>query len=423
MLEFIRNLLWGPCTIAFIVVLAVMLVFKTNFRALRHPIRKLRETLFSSCKNHSSMEAMFTALGGTIGVGNTIGVAGAIKEGGVGALFWMFIASFFGMIIKEAEIFLAVKFKDRSCAFSGPMFYIRDALGSKLLSKIWSISCIFTAFGMGNFSQSMSCTNCISETLKANKIITSVFVASILFISLMFGLVGIKKIVSSFVPILSLIFIGSTLIILLMNVDNLTSSIAQVFSEAFNFTNGIIGIKWSLFVISLREGFSRGIFTNEAGLGSSSIVHSSSNETTPEKQASWGVIEVFIDTTLICMLTGLMIVSSDIDLASTDFENITLNIFSSSLGKIGTGIYTVSTLFFAIASMLAWFYYAECAMQYLNFSNTTRKIVKYFFVIAAFFGGIISAKSILLISDIFNAVMLLINIITIFLISNQTKSN
>lgn len=423
MLENVKNFLWSPATILFIVVLAVILAVKTRFRALSHPIKKLKTTLFSKSKNKSSFEAMCTALGGTIGVGNTIGVAGAIAEGGAGALFWMITASFFGMVIKEAEIFLAVKFKPVGNQNSGPMYYIERGIGSIFFAKCWAVLCILTAFGMGNFSQSMSCINSIHKTVGINKAVISLLFSLLVFLILKTGLFGIKKAVSSAVPVISVLFIVLSFVILFIQRHNIPSAMCEIFKSAFNFKSGITGVKWSAFCASIRCGFSRGIFTNEAGLGSACIVHSTSDETSPEKQASWGVVEVFIDTVVICTLTGLMILSLRCNYKNIGIEETTLIVFTDTLGKLGSVFYAVSTFFFAAASILAWYFYSECAIRYIGIKKDFLKIYKFLFALACFFGGIIPAKKILQISDIFNALMLITNLCAVFLLTDETKSN
>jgi AGCS family alanine or glycine:cation symporter len=420
MLEIIKNILWSPATIALIVLTGFIISFKTSFRALKHPVKILKSTLLNK-NGSSSFEAMCTALGGTIGVGNTIGVAGAIHEGGAGSLLWMLLASLFGMVIKEAEIYLAVKYKQLGAKFSGPMYYIETGIGSKIFAVIWSISCILTAFGMGNISQSMAAVGSINSATGINTVTISIIISITVFILIANGMCGVKKALGATIPVITALFVTISILILLKQRADIKDALYDITHSFLQGENAVCGIKWSLFSASIRAGFSRGIFTNEAGLGSASIVHSSSSEASPEKQAMWGVVEVFIDTVLICMLTGMMILTSDVSTAYP--EKTTLNVFFEAFGKWGAGFYSASMLIFALASIIAWYCYAECALSYLNVSNKFNVIFKALFAIFTFLGGIIDAGKILQLSDIFNALMLITNLTALILLSDKIKSD
>ncbi len=416
MLELVKSILWSPITVVFIAFVGTVLWIKTSFRATRNIKRLFKETLFSN--NKSSFEATCTALGGTIGVGNTIGVAGAISEGGPSSLLWMLIASVFGMVIKEAEIFLAIKYKPYGNDFSGPMYYIENGIGSKKLAKLWAVSCILTSFGMGNIAQSMAAASSVEGLITVNRLFVCVLLTMIVAVTVSLGLEGIKKVVGMIIPFITAAFILSIVVILIINAKKIPSAISSVFTSALNLNSSVIGFKWCVIASAMRSGFSRGIFTNEAGLGSACIVHSSSDEKTPENQAKWGVLEVFIDTVVICTLTGVAIISSNFN--ELPIEKITQYVFISSLGKIGAVIYASSMLIFALASIIAWFCYAECALKYLGKST---KLFKLLFITATFLGGLINAGKVLIISDIFNAIMLITNLIALLLLSSKAKSD
>ncbi len=420
MLTSVRNILWGPATVFLIITAGIVLMFKTKFRALKNPVKTLKETLFS--KNSSSFKSMCTALGGTIGVGNTVGVAAAIIEGGPGALFWMLIASVFGMVIKESEIFLAVKFKPLLGDFSGPMYYIEKGLSSKFVAHLWAMSCVICAFGMGNISQSMAACESFERVFLFPKSIMGVIFSVFVFLVLSGGLGRIKNCASSIIPIISIMFVILSCVIIFLQRENLAFAVKSIFSSVFSLSSGTVGVKWAVFASAIRAGFSRGIFSNEAGLGSASVVHSSSRETSPEKQARWGVIEVFIDTVIICTLTGLMILTSDIYTHGASVQNLTLGVFVSALGTFGGSFYALSMVLFAFASILAWFCYAECSLIYIGANQKERILFRAVFAASSFLGTVISADNILVISDIFNAVMMLVNITALLLLSNHAKT-
>lgn len=420
MLYSIKNIIWGPHTLLLILILGTTLIIKTHARALSHPIKVFKSTIFSINSNKSAFKSMCTALGGTIGVGNTVGVAAAIYEGGAGALFWMLVAGLLGITIKEAEIFLAVKYKPTFSKYSGPMYYIEKGVGSKVFAKLWCISCIFTSLGMGNASQSMAVTTSLKETFGIEKYISAILLCIIVFIILTGGGERIKSFSSAVIPYLTLLFVLFSIVILFVQRSNLPSAISEIFKSSLNVHSGVSGFKWASFCSAVRIGFSRGIFTNEAGLGSASIVHSSSGENDSEKQAMWGIVEVFIDTIVICFLTGLVILTSNTN--TTSVEKITLSIFESTFGSVGSIFYTVSMLFFAIASIVAWFFYANCSLDYIKANKTVKKSFLSLFIITVFIGGVFRSHEIIITSDIFNGIMLLLNSCALFLLSGSAKN-
>ncbi len=421
MLAVIRDIIWGPATVSLIAVVGIVLSFKTGFRALKSPIKNFKETIFSK-NNSSSFKAMCTALGGTIGVGNTVGVASALVEGGAGALFWLVVASLFGMVIKEAEIYLAVKFKEPLKDYSGPMYYIEKGIGSKSFAVLWCVSCIMTSLGMGNLSQSMAATGAISYVFSISEVLCALFMVVSVFAILIGGRKRIKESVSFFIPIVSIMFIVFSVFIITINRERLPRALGQIFSSVFNLKSGSVGVKWALFSAALREGFSRGVFSNEAGLGSASVVHSSSNENNAQKQAKWGVVEVFVDTVLICTITGLVILTAETP-ENCPVNFITLHSFVSALGKFGGVFYALSMFLFALASILAWYYYAECALDYLGAKSKARSFFRFTFVTFTFIGGIMPVNNSLVISDIFNGIMLVLNLSALLLLSGKTKIN
>lgn len=423
MLNNIKNAIWGIPTLAIIVILGIKLIKETHARALLHPIKVFKNTILSIDSNKSAFKSMCTALGGTIGVGNTVGVAAAIYEGGAGALFWMLVAGVLGITIKEAEIFLAVKFKPAFSKFSGPMYYIEKGIGSKAFARFWCFTCIFTSLGMGNAAQSMAVTTSFNEIFSIKKYITALLLATLILIILSGGGERIKNFSTAVVPFLTVLFILACIIILFFQRSNLIPAIEKILTSSFNAKSGVAGFKWAGFSAAIRAGFSRGIFTNEAGLGSASIVHSSSTVTDCEKQAMWGIVEVFIDTILICFLTGLVILTSNIDISIISPEKITLIIFKNVFGNVGGIFYSFSMVFFAVASIIAWYFYAQCALDYLNADSYIKKSFLTLFILTVFIGGVFRAQNTLIISDIFNGLMLLFNVSALLLLSKKAKIN
>lgn len=413
----VNSILWGYVLIALLVIAGLYFTFKTRvfqITGIKYIWKNTVAALFSTKPQKggiSPFKAVSTALGGTIGVGNTVGVAVAICDGGAGALFWMWVSAFLGMIIKYAEIYLAVLYKKRN-SFGGPMFYIGDGLNKRRLSRIFCFLCIMTSFGMGNMSQSSALAGSVNASLSISVSLIGIFTAVSLAIILSGGARRIINATGTMVPIVSLLYIITSFICIFRQRDMLPGAVTDIFSGAFGIKAAGGALKGTVVAGAVRFGFSRGIFTNEAGLGSAPIVHSSSNEDQPQKQAVWGIFEVFIDTVLVCTLTALVILTSEVYLSgSFKPELLTFSCFSASFGKAGEIGLTVSMILFALASMLCWSYYGKCAVKYLfPHSKTAQTVYSAVFCIISYIGAVISNQSIWQFADLFNALMLAVNL-------------
>lgn len=399
----------------------------------------------------SQFQALCTALAATVGVGNIAGVASAIAAGGPGAILWMWIAAFFGMMTNYSENVLGIYYRRKNKDgewTGGAMYYLQDGLGAKkkckligrILAVIFSVCCLLASLGIGNLSQCNSIVTNFTSVFKNNTLSnikvggTNLYAFIIgLVIMVLVGLVvigGIKRIASvteKIVPFMIVIYLLGSLIIVGINYQNIIPAFAAIFKFAFGakaIAGGFVGIVVKDVV---TWGFKRGVFSNEAGLGSSVMVHSASNVKEPVRQGMWGIFEVFADTIVVCTLTALVILSSGlVDLSTgamaTNVESTTLVSlsFTKAFGQFGGVFIAVAILLFAFSTILGWSYYGTKAWEYL-FGTKSTIAYKIFFVIVIAAGTLLSSSLAWDISDTFNGMMMLPNLIGVLTLSGTVR--
>ncbi|MCL1858605.1 MAG: sodium:alanine symporter family protein [Oscillospiraceae bacterium] len=371
-------------------------------------------------------EAVSAALAGTMGVGNIAGVATAITAGGPGAIFWMWISAFFCMIIKYIEVILSQLYKQKKNGgfIGGPMYYISAGLKSRGLAVLFSFFCIVSSFGIGNMSQANTIANSFESTFNIPGIITGTAVAIITMAIIIGGVKRIVSFTSKFIPLMSVIYMIGAIIIIIFNSRNLPESIKTIFADAFAIKQAGAGILGFVMSRAVRFGISRGIFSNEAGLGSAPIAHAISSPESPVQQGMWGIFEVFFDTIVVCTLTAFAILTSNAHkISGLDGINLTNAAFASVFGSISGIFLSVSIIFFAIATLISWSFYGECCIAYLfensreNIINLCKNIYKLVFTGLIIVGSVINIKTVWSLSDIFNALMALPNITAVIILS------
>lgn len=429
--DFVNSFLWGPVMLAVFVGCGAYFTFKTSFLQIRKfPFtvtllsRELRRT--SSKDSISPFKALSTALAGTMGVGNIIGVATALSIGGAGSLFWMLVSAFLGMMTKYAEAVLSVKYRQRSKDqnFGGAMYYIEHGVGSRFLAFLFSLFCILACFGVGNTAQSNSAAAVLNQAFGIPKSISGI-VMLLLVAVVIFG--GIKRIASAsaaVIPLLSVVYILMSLAVIFANITALPSAIKSIFSSAFNLSAAGGGILGFLLSKSVRLGLARGVFTNEAGMGSASIAHACSEENIPVKQGLLGIFEVFLDTFVVTTLTALVILCSDIPLSSTSSgAALAIDAFSTLFGSFGGKIISLSIFFFALPSIFGWAYYGERCVSYIfKNSRLASLLFKLIFTVLVFVGAVSDIEIVWSISDIFNGLMSIPNITALLILSPEVIS-
>ncbi len=443
----INGVVWGPIMLVLIVGAGIYLTARTGFLQAGKFGFMWRNTIGSlfgknktkskkDSKNVTPFQAVSTALASTVGVGNVAGVAGAIAVGGVGAVFWMWISAFFGMATKYSEIVLAVKFRqvdENGVHYGGPMYYIEKGLG-----KSWKwLACVFAlfggiaSFGIGNATQAAEISvavNSLTGSGYDSSVITGIVLALITAVVVIGGIKRISTITSYLVPFMALFYIIGGVGIILLNISLVPAAFAKIFSQAFSFQAVGGGIGGYVIMQAMKNGVARGVFSNEAGLGSAPIAHAASSEKEPVKQGLWGIFEVFIDTIVICSITGIVVVLAGIYDDGLTGGALTAASFTSLVGPWGGTFVRVALLLFALSTILGWSYYGETCWGYLTKNNKTVKyIYKFIFVLIVFVGAISSSSNVLSdtsrlklawdIADTLNGLMAIPNLIGLLLLS------
>lgn len=414
--------------------------FSTTIVPTLKGIGKKGDKKSDGTKTISQFEAFSAAISGTVGTGNIVGVTSAIISGGPGAVFWMWVSAFFGIMTKYSENVLGLYFrkKDKDGEISGgPMYYISNGLGLKWLGIIFAFCCTLAATGMG-----MVQANSISGTLQTSiggdntvirKVVAGIVAGVVVLLAALIIIGGIKRIgrVASFiVPFMTLLFIVMALTIIFMNVTAIPTAFALIFKGAFSFKSVAGGLLGYTIMTAMRYGFARGIFSNEAGLGSSVIAHSASETKEPVKQGLWGIFEVFFDTFIICTLTAVTLLTTAIKSGKYDFTNIAGNdglnkntlamfAFTERFGTFGSVVFSVVLPLFAFTTILAWAYYGQKAIEFLagKGSKVAANVFKVLYVGLLAVGALVSSDLVWALDDMFNAMMALPNLIALILMS------
>lgn len=442
----LSDALWGFPLIVTLFLVGLYFTVKLRFiqiKFLPKSFRYMFETKEGADGDITGFGALCTELAATLGTGNIVGVAAALGLGGAGSLFWMVITAFFMMAIKYAESFLAVKFRTQKNGsfLGGPFYYIEKGMGKsfKPLAKAFALfGSLAGVLGMGTVTQIKSVTSAVQGFFDPNikavafnlggqkysvfTVICAVVFTILTFFVLVGGIKRIARVSELFIPLMAGIYIFFCLVIILTNFEKIGDALCLILKDAFNFKSAAGG-----FFIALKVGMSRGIFTNEAGLGTAPIAAASAKTDSPFKQGVVSMSGTFIDTVIMCPLTGLAIILSGTNFGG-DPENIMAQTFKNGVNflsdRIMEGVLTVCLVFFAFSTIIGWNFFALSCFRYFT-NGKDVKVYNAFYIFAVFLGAFLPFSAVLKLADIFNALMLLPNLIAlIFLrktIINETK--
>ncbi len=387
----------------------------------------------------SQFQSLCTALAATIGTGNIAGVSAAIISGGPGAIFWMWIVALFGMMTNFSENVLGIFYRrknEKGEWHGGAMYYLRDGLGSykhcktigKVLAVLFSIFCVLASFGIGNMSQINSIATNMENSFHIDPVVTGVVLMVIAALVVVGGLKRIANVTEKLVPFMAIAYVIGAVLIVCINADMISAAIASIFRGAFGVRAVGGGLVGSGVKLAITWGMKRGVFSNEAGLGSSVMVHSSSNVKEPVQQGMWGIFEVFMDTIVVCTLTALVILTSGIvDLstgtlipAATEAglkdTALVAEVFRGVFGAPGAAFIAIAILLFAFSTVLGWSHYGATAFEYL-FGRTATMIYKVVFVLFIVVGATMKLSLAWDLSDTFNGLMAIPNLIGVLSLS------
>ena len=453
----INGFVWGIPMLILLIGTGIFMTILTKVFQISHLGMWMKNTLGSIFTNKhitkhtgkddksiSQFQSLCTALAATIGTGNIVGVATAIAIGGPGAIFWMWIVAFFGMMTNYSENILGIYYrrKNKYGEWSGgAMYYLQDGLGGyrrgkkggnlikwigKILAILFSCFCILASFGIGNASQ----VNSIAANMDAAFGIPSWIIGiALLVIGGLIILGGLKRVAAvteKMVPFMAILYIIAALVVIIYNCGNIGPAFVSIFKGAFGLKAVGGGIVGSGVALALTYGMKRGVFSNEAGLGSSVMVHSNSNVKEPVRQGMWGIFEVFADTIVVCTLTALVVLTSGvIDLnsgavaaqyADAPISTLVGQAFGTLFGSAGPGFVAIALLFFAFSTVLGWSHYGTKAFEYL-FGEKAAYIYKIVFVLFIFVGATMDLSLAWDISDTFNGLMAIPNLIGVLSLS------
>jgi AGCS family alanine or glycine:cation symporter len=436
----VNNFIWGVPAMVCIFGVGLYLSIRTNFLQIRKFPYAIKTTLGRIFRKRDAsdgaitpFQAVCTALAATVGTGNIAGVAGAIAIGGPGAIFWMWVSALFGMCTKYAEVTLAVHYREINAngeLVGGPMYYIKNGLSKKWhwLAYLFAAFGVLTVFGTGNATQVNTITTAINSALlnynvisesavSTSNLIIGIIIAILIAMILLGGIKRIGHVTEKLVPFMALLYILLGLGVIFLNIQNVPAVFASIFRGAFQPRAVTGGIVLSMFT-SLKKGVSRGIFSNEAGLGTGSIAHACADTKKPVKQGMFGIFEVFTDTIVICTLTALVILCSGVavDYGKAAGAELTILGFTSTYGSWVSIFTAVAMCCFAFSTAVGWGLYGARCIEFL-FSE---KVIKPFMVIyslVAILGATANLGLMWSIAETFNGLMAIPNLIALFLLS------
>ena len=440
----VNGFIWGVPAMICIIGVGLLLSVRTRFiqvrkfgAALKNTIGKIFDKTQAKDGSMSPFQAVCTALAGTVGTGNIAGVAGAIALGGPGAIFWMWCSAFLGMCTKFSEVTLAIHFREKNANgeyVGGPMYYIKNGLSKKwhFLAVLYALFGVLTVFGTGNATQVNTIVSSIHSALhnlhiidgtvdeRAN-LIFGIFIAAFVAMVLLGGIQRIGQVSEKLVPFMAALYVILAIGVVILHISRVPAVFAMIFKSAFTpqaATGGIIG---SMF-LSMKKGVSRGIFSNEAGLGTGSIAHACADTNNAVHQRMFGIFEVFMDTIVICTLTGLVILlgAPNIVYGQAAGAELTISGFTATYGGWVSIFTAVAMCCFAFSTIIGWGLYGSRCIEFLGGEKLVRPfLVAYSFV--SIIGATINLGLLWDIADTFNGLMAIPNLIALLILSGQVK--
>ena len=436
----IDDFVWGPVMLVLLVGTGIFLTFRTRFLTWRNLGYALKSTLSKEARTKSRGEgdvspfsALTTALAATIGTGNIVGVATAMVSGGPGALVWMWISAAFGLTSKFSECMLAIKYREINAKgemSGGPMYTMKKGLKNKtfgaVLAWLFALFAVIASFGIGNMTQGNSIAGALHSTFSVPTWVTGIVITVVSLLIIVGGIKSISKVSSIVVPVMAIFYVICGMIVILGNISNLPSGLAMIFKMAFSVKavgGGLCGSIVASMMSAMRFGVARGVFSNEAGMGSAAITAAAATTDNPVRQGYINMTGTFWDTIVVCTITGLAIASSGV-LGMTNEagemltgSDVTIAAFKTILGTSGGWLVTIGITLFAFSTILGWEYHGEKAFEYLLGTHKFNMIYRVVFSLVAYLGCTQTLSLVWNFSDIANALMAIPNLIAVFLLS------
>ncbi len=460
--DFLNNIVWGPVGLALLFGAGLIMTIRTKAFQMSHFAHWLRKTIGAIFTNKhvtahtgkkdksiSQFQSLCTALAATIGTGNIVGVSTAIISGGPGAIFWMWVMAILGMMTNYSENVLGIFYRRKNADgewSGGAMYYLEKGLGAKkhmkalgrVLAILFAVFCVIASFGIGNIAQVNSIAGNMDTAFGVPTWVTGIVLIFLIGLVVVGGLKRIASVTEKLVPFMAIAYIVLALVAVFWHIDQVPAAFASIFRCAFNFKAGVGGVAGFAVSQAITFGFKRGAFSNEAGLGSSVMVHSNSNVKEPVQQGMWGIFEVFADTIIVCTLTALIILTSGMvdlqtgvllqdvkasSLIGTIFSDMFGTFFGASVAPVGAMFIAVAVLLFAYSTVLGWSHYGSKSMEYLTRNNRTiMTIYKMLFIVMSYFSATMELTLAWDLSDTFNGLMMIPNLIGVLALSGTVAA-
>lgn len=424
----LQDLCWNPLVLLSFVGTGFYFTVKSSFFQFRHPLLILRSTFGNLKSEHnkdgvSPLAALSSALAACMGTGNIIGVAAALNAGGPGAVLWMIISALLGEMTCCAENVLGIEYRTKNSKnewVGGSMAYIESAFSSRKVACIFSLFCMGASLGMGNMTQSNAISTAVSDLTGISPLAVGIATASISGMIIIGGIKRIASFTEKLIPAVSFLFIAALVAVVIKNHSSILPCIKEIIYSAFGMNSVISGAAGYSISKAVKTGIERGVFSNEAGLGSSPIVHCASSVRSSAVQGMWGIAEVFIDTVLMCTLTALALMTSGAWSKTNALSEIEMNTaaFSGIFGKYADGFVGTSLCIFAFATVIGWEYYGEKAAEYALGSRAV-SLYRIIYLICTVIGAVAKLDTVWAVSDIFNALMAVPNLAALILLRKK----
>lgn len=421
--DWLNGIVWGPYMLVLLVGTGIYLTFRNNFLQVskfgymwKNTIGKMLEKPEEGVEGDiTPFQALATALAATIGTGNIAGVATAIATGGPGAVFWMWFSAFFGMVTKFGEVVLAVRYREKKpdgTWAGGPMYYISKGLGDKWkwLAALFAFFGVFASFGIGNMTQANSMADVMATTFSIPHNVTGIVILVLAGLVIVGGIKRIAQVTEKLVPFMAIFYVVGGLIILATRLSAIPEAFALIFRHAFTPTAAVGGFAGATIQKAMTLGVARGVFSNEAGLGSAPIAHATAQTDHPVRQGLWGIFEVFADTIVVCSITALSIIVTGAWQSGETGASLTSHAFNLGLPGPGGVIVAIGVLLFAYSTLISWAFYGEKCFEYLV-GTRTAKLYRYVFLPFIYIGAVGALEPIWLLSDTLNGLMAVPNLI------------
>lgn len=436
----VDDFVWGPVMLVLLVGTGIFLTIRLKFRPWKNLGFAIKSTLSKEARTTkrgegdvSPFSALTTALAATIGTGNIVGVATAMVSGGPGALVWMWISACFGLTSKFSECMLAIKYREvneKGEMSGGPMYTMKKGFKNKkigaFLGMLFAVFAVIASFGIGNMTQANSISESLKSTFNFDEKIVGVVLTVLALVIIVGGIKTISKVSSVVVPLMAIFYIIAGLIVVVMNIQNLPSGIVMIFKMAFRsqaVAGGGAGVITAGVMNAMRYGVARGVFSNEAGMGSAAITASAATTDDPVRQGYINMTGTFWDTIVVCTITGLCIASSGVlgtvggDGKLVQGAALTILAFKSALGEVGAILVTIGIALFAFSTILGWEYHGEKAFEYIFGTHKYNMAYRIIFSLVVFVGATTTLQVVWNFSDIANALMAIPNLICLLVMS------